>query len=161
VDKSGFVSPVATDDTESQGSDDNSDADHHDSDNNSSRHKESDSDAQDPDNNNAQCSADMPAAEDPESERLLQEYRAIAGVDAPGPASELNPEKMEADDTQELQAMRQQKRRYPARAVQKIPRYKEASSSVNSKDVDNKGTLYRAVTSLSPMPFRATHVPSP
>jgi hypothetical protein len=183
VDKAGYVSrDDDTDDADGQRSErKGSDSDCQDPDNNAcepgeddadgqgSERKGSDSDSQDPDNNaDAQNSTDMTAAaestqhaDDPESERLLQECRAIAGVEAPGPASKINPEKMEADDTQELQDLRLQPRRHPARALQKIPRYKEASSSVNSKDVDNAGALYRTVISLSPMPFRSTHVTSP
>ena len=148
VDKAGYVSrDDDTDDADGQGSE----------------RKGSDSDAYEPGEDDADglgSERKGSDADDAESERLLQEYRAIAGVEAPGPASEINPEKMAADDTQELRDLRLQPRRYPARALQK-PRYKEASSSVNSKDVDNTGTLYRTVISLSPMPFRSTHVTSP
>ena len=149
VDKAGYVSrDDDTDDADGQGSE----------------RKGSDSDAYEPGEDDADglgSERKGSDADDAESERLLQECRAIAGVEAPGPASKINPEKMEADDTQELQNLRQQPRRYPARALQKIPRYKESSSSVNSKDVDNAGALYRTVISLSPMPFRSTHVTSP
>jgi hypothetical protein len=180
VDEAGNVSrDDDTDDADGQGSErKGSDSDSQDSDNNAYEPQSGTSDADDlgedddhdigparesPNSPDAQNSTDMTAtaestqyADDPESERLLQEHRAIAGVEATGPATDVNPDKLEAVDTQELADLRQQPRRYPARDKQKIPRYKEASSSVNSKDVDNKGTLYRTVISLSPMPFRST-----
>ena len=181
VDKSGYVSrDDDTDDPDGQGSerkgsdsdasdpgeDDadglgserkGSDNDTDDTDGQGSDRKGSDSDAYYPGEDDADGQGSERKGDDAESERLLQEYQAIAGVKAPGPASNINPEKLEADGTQDLQNLRQLPRRYRARASQKIPIYKEASSSVNSKDVDNTGTLYRTVISLPypyPYPYR-------
>jgi hypothetical protein len=174
VDKSGYVSrDDDTDDPDGQGSErqgsdsDACDPGEDDGDGLGSERKGSDNDTDDPDGQGSDRKGD-----DGDSERLLQEYQAIAGVKAPGPASNINPEKLEADDTQNLQNLRQQPRRYPARSSQKIP------SSVNSKDVDKTGTLYRTVISLPypypypyrypdpypyplPLPSRTTHVTSP
>jgi hypothetical protein len=194
VDKSGYVSrDDDTDDPDGQGSErkgsdsDACDPGEDDADGLGSERKGSDNDTDDPDGqgsdrkgsdsdvyNPGEDDADGQGSErkgdDGDSERLLQEYQAIAGVKAPGPASNINPEKLEADDTQNLQNLRQQPRRYPARSSQKIP------SSVNSKDVDKTGTLYRTVISLPypypyrypdpypyplPLPSRSTHVTSP
>ena len=144
VDKAGYVSrDDDTDDADGQGSerkgsdsdacepgeDDadglgserkGSDNDTDDADGQGSDRKGSDSDAYDPGEDDADglgSERKGSDADDAESERLLQEYRVIAGVEAPGPASEINPEKMAADDTQELRDLRLQPRRYPARAL--------------------------------------------
>ena len=61
-------------------------------------------------------------ADDPESQRLLRQYRAIAGVEDTGTTTEVNPDKLEHDDTPELANLRLLPRRYPARDNQKIPR---------------------------------------
>ena len=109
----------------------------------------------------AQLDADITAAEestkatdDPESARLLRHYRTIAGVEDTESTTDMNTDKLEFEDTPELTKLRLQPRRHPARNSQKMPRYKESSSSVDDKDVDTKGTISLNVIYISTLHFK-------
>ena len=132
--------------------------------------------ASDAQNNESTKDADDPEestkdADDPASKARADRAAAVANcnrvtkeaaeleatrVEEAGPATEFNPDKLEDVDTPELAAQRLIPRRYPPRKTVKVPLYKESSSSVNDKDVVNKGAFYQTVIYISTIHFHFT-----
>ena len=131
---------------------------------------------EDDQNNESTKDADDPEestkdADDPASKARADRAAAVANcnrvtkeaaeleatrVEEAGPATEFNPDKLEDVDTPELAALRLTPRRYPPRTTAKVPLYTGSSSSVNDKDVVNKGAFYQTVIYISTLHFHFT-----
>ena len=132
--------------------------------------------ASDAQNNESTKDADDPEestkdADDPASKARADRAAAVANcnrvtkeaaeleatrVEEAGRATEFNPDKLEDVDTPELAALRLTPRRYPPRTTAKVPLYTGSSSSVNDKDVVNKGAFYQTVIYISTLHFHFT-----
>ena len=124
---------------------------------------------EDDQNNESTKDADDPEestkdADDPASKARADRAAAVANcnrvtkeaAEREATRTEFNPDKLEDVDTPELAALRLTPRRYPPRTTAKVPLYTGSSSSVNDKDVVNKGAFYQTVIYISTLHFHFT-----
>ena len=124
---------------------------------------------EDAQNNESTKDADDPEestkdADDPASKARADRAAAVANcnrvtkeaAEREATRTEFNPDKLEDVDTPELAALRLTPRRYPPRTTAKVPLYTGSSSSVNDKDVVNKGAFYQTVIYISTLHFHFT-----
>jgi hypothetical protein len=124
---------------------------------------------EDDQNNESTKDADDPEestkdADDPASKARADRAAAVANcnrvtkeaAEREATRTEFNPDKLEDVDTPELAALRLTPRRYPPRTTAKVPLLTGSSSSVNDKDVVNKGAFYQTVIYISTLHFHFT-----